>query len=286
RRYRRNKKYAYLFKDSETTERFTKLVNDVFDVMNGRYTAQGINVTNWWKKKKKLDMFLEILDVTEDCNRTRKPNDPKTPVKMFLSNTTLQAWRVTVLSVIALTEEMFNRFFGIVRSIDDTPTAHSWLQIFRILSLYNPTKMHVERGNIDNEENIRILVSYEECLLNKFKSCEKESAQIRESFKEQLLDELSIRYVSVMEDQLSSDEMKDEIIYDMCGYLVKTRDSVWKNCPDCMKGIITKYEDLPYTFLSAEYTADRNHGGLIFVTVNFFKIIQLVEDVISRFFDN
>lgn len=108
RRYRRNKKYAYLFKDSETTERFTKLVNDVFDVMNGRYTAQGINVTNWWKKKKKLDIFLEILDVTEECNRTRKPNDPKTPVKMFLSNTTLQAWRVTVLSVIALTEEMFN----------------------------------------------------------------------------------------------------------------------------------------------------------------------------------
>jgi hypothetical protein len=113
RRYRRDKKFSYLFKDSETTERFTKLINDVFDVMNGRFIAQGINVTNWWKKKKKLDTFLDILDLTEECNRTRKQNDPKTPVKMFLSNTTLQAWRVTVLSllvlsVIALTEEMFN----------------------------------------------------------------------------------------------------------------------------------------------------------------------------------
>jgi hypothetical protein len=110
------------------------------------------------------------------------------------------------------------RFFGIVRSIEYTPTAHSWLQIFRIVLLYNPTKMHVEHGNVDSEEKLRILVSYEECLLNKFKSCEKEAAQIRESFKEQLLEELAVRYVSVMEDQLSSDEMKDEIIYDMCGY--------------------------------------------------------------------
>ena len=98
--------------------------------------------------------------------------------------------------------------------------------------------------------------------------------------------ELSVRYVSVMEDQLSDDEMKDEMIYDMCKYLVKTRDSVWKNCPDCMKGIITKYEDLLSTFLSAEYTAERNQGGLTFVTVNFLKIIWLREDVLRKFFYN
>lgn len=77
RRYRGDKKFSYLFKDSETTERFTKLINDVFDVMNGRFIAQGINVNNWWKKKKKLDTFLDILDLTKECNRTRKPNDPK-----------------------------------------------------------------------------------------------------------------------------------------------------------------------------------------------------------------
>ena len=42
--------------------------------------------------------------------------------------------------------------------------------------------MHVKHGNVDNEENLRTLVSYEKCLLNKFKYCEKESAQIQESF--------------------------------------------------------------------------------------------------------
>ncbi|KAK4024637.1 hypothetical protein OUZ56_010059 [Daphnia magna] len=123
--------------------------------MNGRCIAQGINVINGWKKKKRLDIFLDILEEEEECKRTRKPNDPDTPVKMFLSDTTLQSWRVTVLRVRALTEEMFNvesTSVLTVRGIDDTPTAHSWLQIFRILSLYNPTRMPAVRGNVDHAE--------------------------------------------------------------------------------------------------------------------------------------
>ncbi len=127
------------------------------------------------------------------------------------------------------------------------------------------------------------MVSYEQCLLNKLKNCEKESAQIRESFKDKLLNELSVRYVNVMEDEISSDEGKDEIIYDMCGYLLKTRDSVWIDCDKCKKGLIIKYEDLPTNFLSAEYTAERNHGGLTFVTIHFFKIIKKVANVMTIF---
>jgi hypothetical protein len=119
--------------------------------------------------------------------------------------------------------------------------------------------------------------------LNKFKVSEKEAAAIRESFKEQLLSDLSVRYVTVMDDKMSTDESKDEMIYDMCGYLLKTRDSVWIDCDKCKKGLIIKYEDLPTNFLSAEYTAERNHGGLTFVTINFFKIIKKVENVMTIF---
>jgi len=88
RRYRKHKKFAYLFKGSETTEKFTKLMNDVFDIMNGRFVAEGINLTNWWKKKRTLDAFLTVLDITEDCHRKRKANDPNIPLKMFVSDTT------------------------------------------------------------------------------------------------------------------------------------------------------------------------------------------------------
>lgn len=107
-RYRVQRKFAYLFKGSETTEKLTKLINDVFDVLNGRFVAQGINISNWCKKKNVLETFLKILDVTEECNRSRKQHDANIPLNMFVSETTLQAWRITVLSVIALAEEQFN----------------------------------------------------------------------------------------------------------------------------------------------------------------------------------
>ena len=47
RRYRKTKKFGYLFKDSETTERLTKLMNDVFDVMNDCLVA---GIRNWYKR--------------------------------------------------------------------------------------------------------------------------------------------------------------------------------------------------------------------------------------------
>lgn len=84
------------------------MINDVFDVLNERLLAQGINITNWCKKKNILDKFLQILDVTEQCHRSRKQHNENIPLNMFVSETTLQAWRITVLSVIALAEEQFN----------------------------------------------------------------------------------------------------------------------------------------------------------------------------------
>ena len=87
-----------------------------------------------------------------------------------------------------------------------------------------------------------------------------------------------------MEDVIFTGDIKDEMIYDLAGYLLKSRDSVWAECADCKKGLITKYEDLPSDFMSAELTASRNYGGLTFVTVNFFKIVKLVEQVIEFLF--
>ena len=71
--------------------------------------------------------------------------------------------------------------------------------------------MHV-KGNINNEENLRVLANYDECLVNKFKDSKKEAAQLREYFKDQLLEELSVRYVDVMDDVASNDEFKMELI--------------------------------------------------------------------------
>ena len=56
--YRAHRKFAFPFKGSENTEKFTKLMNDVFDIINGRCVKQGINISNWLKKEEKLYRHL------------------------------------------------------------------------------------------------------------------------------------------------------------------------------------------------------------------------------------
>ena len=79
----------------------TLLINDVFDVLNGRFIAEGINRRNWVKKKKILDVFLEVLTDTEAMSDEIK-------IPPFMSTTTLRSFRVTTLSTIALTNEMLS----------------------------------------------------------------------------------------------------------------------------------------------------------------------------------
>lgn len=61
--------------------------------------------TNWAHRKKKLETFLFILDETE---RIHRENDPDLPAKMFMSDTTIQGWRVSSNSLIGLVDEMLD----------------------------------------------------------------------------------------------------------------------------------------------------------------------------------
>ncbi|KAK4028692.1 hypothetical protein OUZ56_021696 [Daphnia magna] len=70
---------------SEGTERLTKLMNDVFDVLNGRCSSQGITKDNWEAKKKVLNAMLTVLNRTEDVHMR---HDPDLPAQMFCSETT------------------------------------------------------------------------------------------------------------------------------------------------------------------------------------------------------
>ena len=136
-----------------------------------------------------------------------------------------------------------------------------------MLSIKSQTKLTVNGGNIDNAENIQILTDFQESLLDKFKNCAIQSANLRESLKENLLQELSIRYVEDM--PLSNiDETQKSLIYDMSGYLLKTRKSVYSDCYECTQGLVTTYE------------------RLTFATEGFFNVILLVENVISDFFED
>lgn len=100
--------------DSESTERKTKLLNDGFDVMNGRNMSESITESNWKPhfgkdgkqkpgKKAIIQKMLSEIELTESF-----ANDPlnRPQLPTFASQTTLEGWRLTILSTIGLTEEL------------------------------------------------------------------------------------------------------------------------------------------------------------------------------------
>ena len=49
-----------------------------------------------------------------------------------------------------------------------------WLHILRVLSLYNLTQNVVRNGNVDNEDELKVLVGYKKCLVDRFKTYEEQ----------------------------------------------------------------------------------------------------------------
>ncbi|KZR98023.1 Uncharacterized protein APZ42_006766 [Daphnia magna] len=73
------------------------------------------------------------------------------------------------------------------------------------------------------------------------------------------------------------------MIYDLCGYLVKTRKTL-TDCVDCKSAIQCEELDLPESFVADKYTAMRNRGGLTFVTTPFLHTMCAFEEVIASHF--
>lgn len=87
----------------------TKLLNDTFDVLNGRCYQERITILNWHVKKIVLDDMLCVLDQSEQVYK-----ETGTRIKMFASITTIRAWKLSIRSAITLIKEMFNAGFYFV----------------------------------------------------------------------------------------------------------------------------------------------------------------------------
>lgn len=100
---------------SEGTEKLAILMNDVFDVLNGRFYDEGISNNKAFNDSKgrtvkevkftKLNAMLNVLDVTEEFQANREKNSDS-PSEPFCSTTTLRALRLTINSAMALTTNM------------------------------------------------------------------------------------------------------------------------------------------------------------------------------------
>lgn len=135
---------------------------------------------------------------------------------------------------------------------------------------------------MDGKDAGELLVAYKDCLIHKFRECEKEAKEIKTELKDTLQKELLSRYTNDIADG-PADPTRDQLVYDLCGYMIRTRHEVCDTCKDCNRLMETE-ESQMVDFMPAQYTYQRSYGALKYATVAMFKTFRAVEDVIDSHF--
>ncbi|KAL5239031.1 hypothetical protein ACI65C_006441 [Semiaphis heraclei] len=152
-RFYRNKEKE-LFKNSEETEDFTPMINNLFDALNRKYSVEGN--PNGSKDFEVLNKAMEWLDSWEMNVNQGVIKDGE-----FLTHQTSEGLRVTIKSTIELSQYLLNeckfayvltakmnqdnleKFFGIIRQIsgpNDHSSTPTFMQLYRMLTAYSLMK--------------------------------------------------------------------------------------------------------------------------------------------------
>lgn len=153
------------------------------------------------------------------------------------------------------------------------------------MSLHARLNTLIKDANVDNSEQIAVLVTMSKCLQQKAKQCEISAKDLKQSIQDNLMKELAIRYVDSLPEPNKTDYMNDIVLYDLCGYLIKTHPGLIE-CVACKTTVCCNELDLPADFTADHYTALRTRGGLIFVSVSMFKNFRAIEKVIAAHFSS
>lgn len=88
---------------------------------------------------------------------------------------------------------MLERFFAIMKACNggkENPTCSSFLQLFRMISLYYATKtsMRVKGSNVDGAERLRVPTTFKDWLSDGYKKCKRENLEMKKSVKRYLIE--------------------------------------------------------------------------------------------------
>ncbi|KAH7973296.1 hypothetical protein HPB52_023361 [Rhipicephalus sanguineus] len=182
------------FEDTQGTENFTLLMNNIFDALNAKCPITGI-----YKNSPKIKVIQDFLGMLNTTERTSRLDN----TRMFASQMTMESLRVTLMSVLdiitflhsrdvpyvltaKLNQDPLERFFGVVRSFggdEDHPTITHFGQIFRLLSLYTPLKM-ATKGNCSGEADPVLVAVHESLSDEKAIALSKKEARVEELSKQ------------------------------------------------------------------------------------------------------
>ncbi|KAI9557253.1 hypothetical protein GHT06_017076 [Daphnia sinensis] len=198
----------------------------------------------------------------------------------------------------------FLRFFGIIRMsgrCGDKPRATSFLELFRLLTFYYPTKLLLRGSNCDSEEEKHeVLTSYHLWIKTNFNNNKKEMQKRKEYLKDILFTGI-MREINLKNGENCSQDTftkpdttidvldiairprYSDIIYYICGYMVHSMRKKGKLnnssfCQNYMATVDMSPEDLPPNFTASQLTEIKKKGKLIFASSEMFKLICAAEE--------
>ncbi|ODM92117.1 Transposable element P transposase [Orchesella cincta] len=280
-----------LFKNSEPTEKFTKIMNDLFDSCNARAPPLGIRPND--KKYTIISEFLSSMNATDTFA------SPQTLVSLQVSlSSTLNLVDYLCSTVgydYALTgkfnQDPLEKFFGLVRSSggeDCHPTVTSFSHIFRLLSVYFPTSRAI-KGNVSVDEDYSIVST--SCLetLKELKIVAKSQKQkADEEFEESILGKLyrnkdfdagiDVNLQISTDHSYISPPIDRCIVYNFAGFLAY-KAKTFTTCESCIATLIESKPTSSYMLL----TSLKDFGGLKHPSEALFRLVfEKLEPVLQH----
>ena len=153
-----------------------------------------------------------------------------------------------------------------------------------MLSVYYPTReITRNRANVDKSEQMKLLTTYKENMLNRFKADEKETKRRRDGLKSKLAKGITFLDYDAQNEK-SYDKYLEHVVYDLAGYMLHARRKLIGNCDGCWKSLLTNDQLKPDSFYGDKLVVLKSKGGLKSPTKNMFAVILEVEKILIKHF--
>ncbi|KAL1431605.1 hypothetical protein MTO96_002234 [Rhipicephalus appendiculatus] len=281
--------------NSEGTETFTRMVNDLFDAFNIKLPSRGVRRHS--KEIQIIKSFLEMLNMTEQ-------NSVEKNLKLFASQQTTQSLRVTLLSTIDIIEYLLTqgahyvltaklnkdpleRHFGLARSFggdESHPTVVNFSQIFRLLSLYTPIKTAL-RGSVQGTP-CSVLISVADTL-KRTKDAHQEKVRLHDIVEAKMM-EITTASADASKQGPSDHayyrgDVQDTVVYYLCGYVIH-KFTKHATCHLCIEDISSATPVLASDSYLTDYRSFKQ-GSLKHPTQKMSKFMKIANKIISACLD-
>ena len=125
-------------------------------------------------------------------------------------------------------------------------------------------------------------MSYRDWMKTRFKEDKEKNRKNREYMKNILLGGIAVELADGHDLDNREFSVNDNIVYYMCGYLVRCSRKAKHQCKHCLATLDVSYDVLPKDFTADYLTKLKNKGGLAFASTNLFKLISVVEGILCN----